>query len=84
VLKSLEDSTKQNYQRQLALWHQFAKDKLKLDLVVLVHSLTWMKDFVKHVALSMDGQRGYDDSDSNTDKDDDGWIRPCVESIQNY
>lgn len=37
-----------------------------------------MKDFVKHVALGMDGQRGYDDSDSDTG-DEDGWIPPCVQ-----
>lgn len=33
-----------------------------------------MKGFVKHVALGMDGQRGYDDLDSDTDEDEDGWI----------
>lgn len=60
VLKGLEDGTKRNYQRQLALWYQFVEDNLKLELVVSIHSLTWMKDFVKHVVLGMDGQRGYD------------------------
>jgi hypothetical protein len=42
VLKGLEDGTKRNHQRQLALWHQFVEDNLKLDLVVSVHSLTWV------------------------------------------
>jgi hypothetical protein len=83
VLKDLEDGTKRNHRRQLALWDQFVDDKRKLNLVVSVHSLTWMKDFVKHLALGMDGQRGYDDSDSGTDEDED-WIPPCVESVRNY
>lgn len=56
-------------------------DNLKLDLVS-VHSSKWMKDFAKHVALGMDGQRGYDDLDSDTDEDEDGWIPPCVESVR--
>ncbi|PQE10450.1 RTC4-like domain-containing isoform 2 protein [Rutstroemia sp. NJR-2017a BBW] len=59
-------------------------NNLKLDLVVSVHSLTWMKDFVKHVALGMDGQSGYDNRDSDTDEEEDGWIPPCVESVRNY
>jgi hypothetical protein len=40
-----------------------------------------MKDFVKHVARSMDGQRGYVDPDSDTDEEEDGWITPYVESV---
>lgn len=83
VLKGLEDGTKRNHRRQLALWDQFVDDNLKLNLIVSAHSLKWMKDFVKHVALGMDGQRGYDDSDSDTD-DEDRWIPPCVESVRNY
>jgi hypothetical protein len=39
VLRGLKDGTKRNHQRQLALWHQFVEDNLKLDLVVLDHSL---------------------------------------------
>jgi hypothetical protein len=84
VLKGLEDGTQRNHDRQLALWHQFVEDHLKRNVVVSVNSLKWMKDFVKHVALGMDGQRGYDDSDNDTDEDEDGWIPPCVESVRNY
>jgi hypothetical protein len=71
VLKGLEEGTKQNHRRQLALWDQFVEDNSKPDLIVSVHSLKWMKDFVRHVALSMDGQRGYNDSNSDTDEDED-------------
>jgi hypothetical protein len=63
MLKGLEDGTKRNHRRQLALWDQFVKYNLKLNLVVSVHNLKSMKDFIKHVALGVDGQRGYDDSD---------------------
>ena len=84
MLKGLEDGTKRNHYRQLALWYQFVEDHLKRNEVVSVHSLKWMKDFVKHVALGMDGQRGYDHSDNDTDEDEDGWIPPCVESVRNY
>jgi hypothetical protein len=84
VLKGLEEGTKQNHRRQLALWDQFVEDNSKPDLIVSVHSLKWMKDFVRHVALGMDGQRGYDDSDSDTVEDEDRWIPPSVESVRNY
>jgi hypothetical protein len=84
VLKGLEDGTKRNHHRQLALWNQFVEDHLKRNVVVSVHSLNWMRDLVRHVALGMDGQRGYDDSDNDTDEDEDGWIPPGVESARNY
>ncbi|KAH7409779.1 hypothetical protein DE146DRAFT_732671 [Phaeosphaeria sp. MPI-PUGE-AT-0046c] len=45
VLKGLEEGTKQNHRRQLALWDQFVEDNSKPDLIVPVHSLKWMKDF---------------------------------------
>lgn len=48
-----------------------------------VYSLKWLKDFIKHVTLGMDGQRGYYDSDSDTDNEDE-WIPPYVESVRNY
>jgi hypothetical protein len=60
------------------------EDKLKLDLIVLVYSLKWMKDFVRYVVLGMDGQRGYNDPDSDIDEDEDGWIPLCVKSVRNY
>ena len=61
-----------------------------------MNSLESLKDFIKHVALGMDGQRGYD-SDSESDTDGEcqclplceacarkKWIPPCVESVRNY
>jgi hypothetical protein len=30
-----------------------------------------MKDFIRYIALGMNGQRGYNDPDSDTDKDED-------------
>ena len=69
VLKGLQDGTKKNHEKQLGLWKQFVKFNKKQDLIVSVHSLKWMKDFIKHVALGMDGQRGYGDSDSDTDEE---------------
>jgi hypothetical protein len=57
-------------------------DNLKRNLTISVHSLKLMKDFIKHVALGMDGQRDYDDSGSNADEEDE-WRPPCFESIRN-
>ena len=38
---------------------------------------------MRHVALGTDGQKGYYDSNSDTDDKDD-WIPPGVESVWNY
>ena len=44
--------------------HRFVKNDPRHS----VNSLESLKDFIKHVALGMDGQRGYDsDSESDTD-----------------
>lgn len=59
------------------------EDNRKENREVSVHCLKSMKDYIKHLALGMDGQRGYYDSDSDTDDEDD-WIAPCVESVRSY
>ena len=83
VLKILKDITKRCHWRQLALWYRFEEDNLESNPVVSVHNLKWMKQFVKHVALGMGGQRGY--NDSNSDVNDEGrWRAACVESIRSY
>lgn len=47
-----------------------------------VQSLRALKDFIRDVALGMNGQKGYEESDSSGDEDE--WIPPGVESVRNY
>jgi hypothetical protein len=55
VLLVLRLSSFSSRQVQHNVFIASVEDTLKLGLVVSVHSLTWMKDFVKHVALGMNG-----------------------------